>query len=174
MVRIGSLVAAILITAVGGLALVIPAAASDVSRSGRPHVVIAPGGMDIVGRNSLQRSQGTELVVQAPSCARAEFRGTSGAIYVQTTAGTVAWGIYMYDPSANAGPWTVDVFVNQRRVDHKVQNYAPHGSVSPTDAPSGSLFHIVAFHTDLRGTVYQSVPNGCIVHRFASLQRAPT
>ena len=78
-------------------------------------------------------------------------------------SGTVAWAITMYDPALNPGPWVVDVFIDTRRVDHKEQNYNPHGSVSPRDARSGSTFRIEAVHTDPRGTVHRSVPNACIV-----------
>jgi hypothetical protein len=99
-----------------------------------------------------------------PSCGAVEFPGNAGKISVQTgPGGTIAWGIYMYDPSKNDGPWTVDVFVGSRRVDHKNQNYAPHGSVSPGDATRGETFHIEATHTDLQGNFYTSVPNACVI-----------
>lgn len=77
--------------------------------------------------------------------------------------GTVAWGISMYDPALNPGPWVVDVFVNARRVDHKEQDYNPHGSVSPLDAPPGSMFRVEAVHTDPGGTVHHNVSDSCVV-----------
>lgn len=53
------------------------------------------------------------------------------------------------------------------------QTYAPHGSVHsndvhpndvhPNDARRGATFHIEAVHTDLQGTTYHSVTNGCVI-----------
>ena len=98
MARVRGFVAAMVVAAVGGVTLVTSATASDFSRSGQLDAVVVPGGMNAVVGNSLQRPPGAERVAQVPSCARAEFRGNAGAIYVQTSsAGTVAWGIYMYD-----------------------------------------------------------------------------
>lgn len=78
--------------------------------------------------------------------------------------GYVAWGIYMYDAKLNRGPWNVDVYVGKKRVDHKKQNYAPHGSVSPKDAKKGHLFHIKAtHHATANNKNYQNVPNKCII-----------
>ncbi|QXJ23083.1 hypothetical protein AGRA3207_004198 [Actinomadura graeca] len=107
------------------------------------------------------RAAGT---LRAPSCRSITFTGNAGRISVQTSpGGSVAWGIYMHDPSENAGPWVVDVYVGNRRVDHKTQNYPPHGSVAPRDAKSGRIFTIKATHTDLKGRVSHEVPNGCVI-----------
>lgn len=143
-----------------------PALASgSAANAGRTSGVITGGGMSShVGglwRDSVANGTPT---AETPSCSAATFPGDAGEVSVQTSPnGTVAWGIYMYDPSANDGPWVVDVFINTRRVDHKEQDYAPHGSVNPADAPSGSTFHLDATHTDLKGNTYNSVPNACIV-----------
>lgn len=100
----------------------------------------------------------------ARSCRRADVVGNSGTIYIQTSpAGTVIWGIYMHNPALNAGPWVVSVYVNNRRVDAKSQNYAPHGSVPRAHAPSGATFRIVATHVDPTGTTHRSVTNACII-----------
>jgi len=65
---------------------------------------------------------------------------------------------------ANAGPWNVDVYVGSRRIDHKSQNYAPHGSVSPKDAKRGSTFYITAtHHATANNQNYGNVPNDCII-----------
>ena len=103
----------------------------------------------------------------APSCRSMQFPGSHGVISVQTNPqGYVAWGIYMYNPIADTGPWHVNVFVGARRVDAKSpprQIYAPHGSVNPVDAKSGSTFRIDAKHNDLIGLAYVNVPNSCII-----------
>jgi hypothetical protein len=100
-----------------------------------------------------------------PSCHAITYRGNAGAIHVQTSANrTVAWGIYMYNSKLDAGPWTVDVYVGKTRVDHKSQNYAPHGSVSPKQAKKGAEFRITATHyATANKTWYHNVPNGCII-----------
>jgi len=98
------------------------------------------------------------------SCRATTFPGTHGTIHVQTnSAGYVSWGIYMDNPLYNYGPWSVDVFVNGRRVDGKVQSYPPHGSINPTHAPPGSVVSFSATHEDFLGRPYRSVPNACIV-----------
>ena len=63
----------------------------------------------------------------------------------------------------NDGPWLVDVFVNNRRVDHKEQTYNPHGSINPKQLPPNSFVSIEAYHTDVNGTEHTFVPNQCIV-----------
>jgi hypothetical protein len=100
-----------------------------------------------------------------PSCRAITYRGNGGAIYVQTSpSGTVVWGIYMYNRELDTGPWTVDAYVGKRRVDHKSQNYAPHGSVNPVDAKKGAVFRITATHyATANQTWYHSVTNGCII-----------
>lgn len=97
-----------------------------------------------------------------PSCRSITYPGTSGAIYVQTsTRGTIAWGIYMYANSENAGPWLVKVLVNGRQVDLKRQTYAPHGSVAPVQAKRGGVFQLSSVHTSVSGRTYYSTPNAC-------------
>jgi hypothetical protein len=113
---------------------------------------------------------GTKVTASAtpaaiPSCANITYPGTAGAIHVQTSSsGYVAWGIYMYNPALDEGPWNVDVYVGSRRVDHKSQDYAPHGSVNPKDARKGAIFHITATHLAVaNGKEYGSVPNECVI-----------
>jgi hypothetical protein len=98
-----------------------------------------------------------------PSCRHITYKGNAGAIHVQTSKkGYVSWGIYMYNRKLDDGPWVVDVYVGKRRVDHKKQDYAPHGSVNPKDAKKGKTFHIKAtHHADANGKNYESVPNEC-------------
>ena len=69
----------------------------------------------------------------------------------------------MYDSWRNDGPWVVDVYVNNRKVDHKEQEYQPHGSISPVDLPPHSFVSIEAWHRDLLGTEHYFVPNQCFV-----------
>ena len=81
------------------------------------------------------------------SCASHQVRGNVGYIYAQTDiGGRFHWGAAMYRPSWNWGPWVVDVRRYQHRVDFKRQMYAPHGSVPPSSAPSGSVMHVGAVH----------------------------
>jgi hypothetical protein len=70
----------------------------------------------------------------------------------------------MYNSALDAGPWDANVYVGSRRVDHKEQNYAPHGSVNPKDARKGATFHITAtHHATANGKNYSSVSNDCII-----------
>jgi RHS repeat-associated protein len=109
-----------------------------------------------------------------PSCGSIVYPGSTGYIAVQTVpqgtpgyrvpdaSGKVVWGIYMYYPIFNYGHWTVSVQINGHQVDHKDQYYPPHGSIQPTDAPSGSVLTIQAEWTFLWFSAV-SVPNACIV-----------
>lgn len=38
--------------------------------------------------------------------------------------------------------------VGKKRIEHKVQSYNPHGSISAVDTKSGSIFHIGATQVD--------------------------
>ena len=97
-----------------------------------------------------------------PRCTDISFKGNTGQINLRTSPNrTVAWNIAMDDDSRNDGPWTVDVYVNNRRVDHKEQSYQPHGSISPKQLPPSSFINIEAFHVDLYGTEHTFVPNQC-------------
>ena len=142
-----------------------------------------PFGPDSAGRGAINRPQKarsswatTEAVAAAaadslrcnsgphPTCSAISFPGSHGRISVQTnSSGYVAWGIYMYNSAADAGPWTVNVFVGRKRVDRQMQGYAPHGSIAPAYATSGQVLRFEAVHTDLAGNVYVNVPNACII-----------
>ena len=103
-----------------------------------------------------------------PSCRAITYRGPDGAIYVQTSpGGHVVWGIYMYNRALDSGPWWVDVYVGNRRVDHKQpprQVYAPHASYPPEVAKKGRVFRISALHyATANRTWYGNIPNGCII-----------
>jgi hypothetical protein len=89
--------------------------------------------------------------------------GTNGVINAQIgPTGFIQWNIVDY--TDNGGHWWGDIFVGKRRVDHKDQDYNPHGSVSNVDARSGYLFRIVMNHVDLQGRESVSDPNaGCII-----------
>ena len=62
----------------------------------------------------------------------------------------IQWGIYPNYPVAR---FVVDVLVGSRRVDHKDQNYPPHGSVSATDVRgrSGEDLTVSGQITDAKG-----------------------
>jgi hypothetical protein len=97
-----------------------------------------------------------------PSCLDHQWVGNSGVINVRTSPSrTIAWNVV--DNVDNGGQWTALVYVDDRLVDKKVQNYNPHGSVSPLDSRSGSVFRLDITHVDTKGKSSHSVPNGCIV-----------
>lgn len=107
-----------------------------------------------------------------PSCDFLRYDGDAGYITVQTgPTGYLQWGIYMHNPAEDAGPWWVDVYISKDatstrrkdRVDHKEQEYAPHGRVHPRSAKSGKVFHVRARHIDLQGRESRSVTNGCVI-----------
>ena len=66
---------------------------------------------------------------------------------------SIQWGAYP-NSSVNATRYVVDVYVGSRRVDHKDQDYAPHGSVSATDVKGRSGQKFI-----LSGTVYDGPEN---------------
>jgi hypothetical protein len=64
-----------------------------------------------------------------PSCLDHQWVGNSGVINVRTSPSrTIAWNVV--DNVDNGGQWTALVYVDDRLVDKKVQNYNPHGSVA--------------------------------------------
>ena len=71
----------------------------------------------------------------------ARFENHYGTIAVQQAGpgGKLAWGVY---PKVVASEYVVDVLVNGRRVDHKNQNYEPHGSINASDLSTGALVTI--------------------------------
>jgi hypothetical protein len=118
-----------------------------------------------LAETAITRAHYSNAPAALPSCRHITYRGNAGYIAVQTSkSGYVAWGIYMYNPKLDAGPWNVNVYVGTRRVDHKEQNYAPHGSVNPKDAKKGKAFHISATHTAIANhEKYVNVRNECII-----------
>lgn len=97
-----------------------------------------------------------------PSCLDHQWTGDTGVINVRTSPSrTIAWNVQ--DFTDNGGLWVAVVYVDNRQVDKKTQNYNPHGSVSARDSRSGSIFRLDITHTDTRGRVSHSVPNGCVV-----------
>lgn len=51
----------------------------------------------------------------------------------------IQWGVY---PTLPAVTYTVDVYVNNRRDDHKVQTYPPHGRVNANQLKTGDVFRL--------------------------------
>jgi hypothetical protein len=97
-----------------------------------------------------------------PSCLDHQWVGDAGVINVRTSPSrTVAWNVQ--DHTDNGGLWIALVYVDKTQVDKKSQNYNPHGSVSPRDTRSGSVFRLDITHTDSQGRTSRSVPNGCII-----------
>lgn len=62
----------------------------------------------------------------------------------------IQWGVY---PRVAGTRFVVDVFVNNRRVDHKDQVYPPHGSVNRRAIRSGDIFRLEGQATNARGDV---------------------
>lgn len=105
-----------------------------------------------------------EVVPRAliPRCTDISFKGDAGQINIRSSpTRAIAWNVATYDSRRNDGPWIADVYVNNRRVDHKEQAYQPHGSINPVDLPPSSFVSIEAWHTDLLGTGYHFVPHQC-------------
>lgn len=99
-----------------------------------------------------------------PQCTDISFVGNSGQINIRTSPNRfVAWNIAMYDGWLNDGPWIANVYVNNRKVDGKTQDYQPHGSINPRDLPPSSFVSIEAWHTDRFGGEHYFVPNQCYV-----------
>ena len=99
-----------------------------------------------------------------PSCRAITYRRPDGAIYVQTSPGGYVAGIYMYNRALDSGPWWVDVYVGNRRIDHKQpprQVYAPHASFPPEVAKKGSISAL--HYATANRTWYGNIPNGCII-----------
>jgi len=56
----------------------------------------------------------------------------------------IQWGVY---PNTPADTYSVDIYINGKRVDHKDQDYQPHGSVNAVDVPSGAIFQLTGTAT---------------------------
>lgn len=59
-------------------------------------------------------------------------------------------GVY---PNVPAVTYTVDVFVNNRRDDRKVQAYPPHGSVNAAKLTTGDVFRLEGQAVDADGNI---------------------
>jgi hypothetical protein len=60
----------------------------------------------------------------------------------------IQWGVY---PNTSvSGTFTVDIYMSGRRVDHKVQNYPPHGSVNASNVHTGDIFRLDGNFSDGR------------------------
>lgn len=62
----------------------------------------------------------------------------------------VQWGVY---PKIPAASYTVDIFINNWRIDHKEQGYPPHGSVPASNIGSGDIFRLEGQATNAKGDV---------------------
>lgn len=63
------------------------------------------------------------------------------------------WGFY---PNVPVSTFAVDVYMGSRRVDRKLQDYPPHGSVSAADVKSGTTFRITGRATNPQGDILTS------------------
>ena len=62
----------------------------------------------------------------------------------------IQWGVC---PASPAARYVVDVFVNNRRFDHKDQAYPPHGSVPASAIKTGDVFRLEGQGFTARGDV---------------------
>lgn len=62
----------------------------------------------------------------------------------------IQWGVY---PNVPAVRFVADVYVNNRRVDHKDQNYPPHGSVPASQIATGDIFRLEGQAYNAKGDV---------------------
>lgn len=56
-------------------------------------------------------------------------------------------------PKVQGIRYVVDVYVNNRRVDHKEQTYPPHGSLRRQDIRTGDIFRLQGEAVNARGDV---------------------
>ncbi len=62
----------------------------------------------------------------------------------------IQWGVY---PNVTNIRYVVDVYINQRRVDHKEQNYPSHGSVNARNVRTGDIFRLEGSATNGKGDI---------------------
>jgi hypothetical protein len=141
------------------------AASASTVNSSQDSIVEPTGGMVAASASPAGVPSPNVTSAKVPSCGRITYRGNAGAIHVQTNSrGYLQWGIYMYNPKLDDGRWKVSVYVANKKVDGKNQDYAPHASLRPEEAKKGKIFHITAtHHADANGNNYGSVPNECII-----------
>jgi hypothetical protein len=139
-------------------------ATPDIEKSFNNGMFEVPNGTTFEEALALSENSSGITAQAVASCSRTTVYGTGGYIAIQTSStGTVAWGIYLYNKAQEAGPWSVLVYVNGVQKDKKYQNYAPHGSLPKSVAPSGSRFYITAYHISSDGKTTYSGNATCIV-----------
>jgi hypothetical protein len=151
--------------ALAGSLLATGQASASTVNSSQSSIVDSAGGMVAASASHAGVPSPNVSPAKLPSCGNITYKGNAGAIHVQTNSkGYLQWGIYMYNPKLDAGPWVVAVYVANKKVDSKKQDYAPHGSLPPAKAKKGKTFHITAtHHANSNGKNYGSVPNECII-----------
>lgn len=100
------------------------------------------------------------------SCRFYRVDGNAGYIAVQTEpTGNMPFGVYLYDKTAEAGPWVVTAQVVGVKGSRQVINkaYAPHSVMNRKFSKPGHLFTVKAVHTDLKGVKYFSLPFVCVI-----------
>src|SRR6266567_4231938 len=72
-----------------------------------------------------------------PCSPGARYSSQYGLIAIQQAGpgAPLQWGLYPHVPASR---YVVDVFVGKNRVDHKDQNYPPHGSINAKDLYTGA------------------------------------
>ena len=72
------------------------------------------------------------------------------SVQQQSPGSSIQWGFY---PNVPVSSYVVDVYMGSRRVDRKVQTYAPHGSVNAVDVRKGSTFLLTGEATNPKGDI---------------------
>lgn len=100
-------------------------------------------------------------------CNAVQYVGNGGTIHVQTNprSGHLQWGVTMHNPAMRGGVWAYQEFVGGKLVsgDPGKARDILHGSVNPSKAKSGQVFHLEVAYVDPFGFPHHSVPNGCII-----------
>jgi hypothetical protein len=82
------------------------------------------------------------------SCRSGRDEGDGGFIdYQMTDSGFFNWGAYMWPGvDSDTGPWFIEVFRNQKKIDSCRQDYPCHASYKPDMATPGVIFTMIGQH----------------------------
>lgn len=105
------------------------------------------------------------------SCRHYRANGNYGWVSMQypSPGGFLTWGMSNYDHADNYGLWWVSIWVRKpsqkraRQVDYKVQDYEPHGRISPKALAPGSFVHTVGLMKPANSENYRTIYGRCVV-----------
>lgn len=118
-------------------------------RVGRVRLIAAAGALAASAGCAAQVDVGSPRTSCSPTF---EPGNSYGRLSVQqrVPGASIQWGFY---PRVSVSTYKVDVYMGSRRVDAKVQNYPPHGSVNRADVRKGSTFRLSGTATNPKGDV---------------------